>query len=226
MLDGIPARIVKPTLRRAVQAGKRRFICLPLFLGPSQAITGYLPELFEEAARETPDLQFKIADPLAGPDVEHPDARLAEILVEQVDEVIRSASIQGRPKVALVDHGTPLEAVNRLRNRVAGQLQMILGDRVAEVVATSMERRPGDAYAFNEPLLEHLGSEERHRGGTLVVAMFFLLPGRHAGEDGDVARICEHLIRTGTFERIEKTGLIGENRRLVDILEDRLNATL
>ena len=52
-----------------------------------------------------------------------------------------------------------------------------------------MERREGDAYAFNDPLLESLGGISGFAGGRLILAMFFLLPGRHAGEGGDVAEI-------------------------------------
>ena len=56
--------------------------------------------------------------------------------------------------------------------------------------------------------------------------MFFLLPGRHAGEGGDVAEIYAGLIENGTFDSIRTTPLIGESPKLLDILEDRLREVL
>ena len=56
--------------------------------------------------------------------------------------------------------------------------------------------------------------------------MFFLLPGRHAGEGGDVAEICDGLISEGAFELIQNTPLLGEHPMLLEILEDRLRDAL
>ena len=89
-----------------------------------------------------------------------------------------------------------------------------------------MERREGEAYAFNDPLLEKLGEVDDFAGGRLILAMFFLLPGRHAGEGGDVAEICDGLISEGAFEQIQNTPLLGEHPMLLEILEDRLRDTL
>ena len=61
-------------------------------------------------------------------------------------------------QVALVDHGTPAEAVNCVRNAVAQQLSSLLN---RQVQPCSMERRPGPAYAFNEPLLEKLAKQPK-----------------------------------------------------------------
>ena len=75
--------------------------------------------------------------------------------------------------MALVDHGSPIELVSRLRDRVADQLSERLGQSVQPC---SMERREGQ-YAFNDPLLENLAGAPGLAGGALVLAMFFLLPG-------------------------------------------------
>ena len=69
-----------------------------------------------------------------------------------------------------------------------------------------MERRPGPAYAFADPLLENAlrdrfdtfaaakatapDTEERSHL-LVVVALLFLSPGRHAGPGGDIATILE-----------------------------------
>ena len=57
------------------------------------------------------------------------------------------------------------------------------------VVDCSMERRPGNEYSFNDPLLENVFDQGGLDSGDVVVAPAFLFPGNHAGEDGDLARI-------------------------------------
>lgn len=220
LLDGLPATIVKRRMRELIRAGQRDFIILPLFLGPSLAITDYLPSIVEELRQDFNDLVVKVADPIAGRDVEQPDGRLAQMLEEHIlPLVLKTPGAQ----VALVDHGTPIKPVNALRNTVAGQL----ADRLSQPVQPcSMERRDGPDYAFNDPLLENLASEAGYKGSHLVLAMFFLLPGRHAGAGGDVAEIAEGLIRQGDFRSIQISPLLGEHPLLLEILSDRLTAVL
>ena len=219
-LNGIPATIVKRRLRECLAAGHHEFVCLPLFLGPSLAIGDYLPQVVDELSGEYPELKVRIASVLAGEDFDAPDLRLAQMLADQIRALRPSLSA----KVALVDHGTPVIEVNRVRNAVARQLSSELN--LPLVLPCSMERREGGAYAFNDPLLERLGSVEDFAGGRLILAMFFLLPGRHAGEGGDVAEICEGLIAEGTFEQIQNTPLLGEHPMLLEILEDRLREVI
>lgn len=223
-LGGEPATIVRRRLRECVEAGERSFIMLPLFLGPSSAIRDYLPELVEEARQMAPDLSVRIADPLAGADVRQPDTRLAQMLADHVRALVARHEIQ-RSTVALVDHGTPVEPVNVVRNAVAAQLSTLLGSEVLEVVASSMERREGTEYAFNEPLLERIDTVAKNRRDC-IVAMFFLLPGRHAGEGGDVVEICDGLRDQGIFENVYITPLLGEHSLLLEVLEDRLRVCL
>ena len=224
-LDGVAARVVKPTLRRLIATGARKFVFVPLFLGPSRAITDYLPELIAEARVSAPDLQVVVADTLAGVDVAAPDMRLAEMLAEHVRLTMQAAGLS-HPRVALVDHGTPAEVVNQVRNAVADQLALLLQTEVAAVVACSMERREGIEYDFNEPLLERVGQLDGWAAAEVIVALFFLLPGRHAGAGGDVAEICDGLIAQHTLRSAVRTPLLGEHPRLIDILADRLRAAL
>jgi sirohydrochlorin ferrochelatase len=219
-LNGIPATIAKRRLRECLESGQREFICLPLFLGPSLAITDYLPQVIDELQAQYSDLRVRIAKPLAGADPDLPDPRIARILAQQV----KALNPAGDAKVALVDHGTPIIAVNRVRNLVALQLAEELNLPSGGVQACSMERREGEAYAFNDPLLESLGQCRDCAGGRLILAMFFLLPGRHAGEGGDVAELCEGLLAENAFAQIDITPLLGEHPGLLDILEDRLRS--
>ena len=222
-LCGEPATVLEAFFRSRIAGGVNCFTVLPLFLGPSRAITDYVPQLVQEAQKTCSGLRVRIADPLAGADPAAPDPRLAEMVADQVRRTISEVSME-RPRVALVDHGSPVEPVTQVRNAVADQLRGILGEAVRDVRACSMERREGPEYAFNEPLLERVYGEDGAVGGDLVAAMFFLLPGRHAGSGGDVAGICAGLLDRGAFERIRMTGLLAEDPRLLDILEDRLNA--
>jgi hypothetical protein len=222
LLDGVPAIIVKRRLRELAKLRETEFVFLPLFLGPSLAVRDYMPQVIEEVRAEHPEIRVRIAEVLAGLDPDSPDPRLARILAEHV----RAMRPRSSAKVALVDHGTPTEPVNRVRNRVAQQLRAELGAAVAEIQPCSMERREGEAYAFNEPLLENLAQVPNFAGGELILAMFFLLPGRHAGEGGDVAEIYAGLIEDGTFESAETTALLAESPKLLDILEDRLREVL
>ena len=219
-LNGVPATIVKRRLRECLAAGQREFICLPLFLGPSLAISNYLPQVVDELSLEHPDLKVRIASVLAGEDLDAPDPRLAQMLADQ----IRALQPSPDTKVALVDHGTPIIEVNRVRNAVARQLAKELD--LSLVLPCSMERREGEAYAFNDPLLENLREVDDFLGGRLMLAMFFLLPGRHAGEGGDVAEICDGLMADGVFEQIQHTPLLREHPMLLEILEDRLRDAL
>lgn len=219
-LNGVPATIVKRRLRECLATGKREFICLPLFLGPSLAISNYLPQVIDELSLEYPELRVRIASVLAGEDFDAPDPRLAQMLADQ----IRALQPSPDTKLALVDHGTPIIEVNHVRNVVARQLAKELD--LSLVLPCSMERREGEAYAFNDPLLENLREVDDFSGGRLILAMFFLLPGRHAGEGGDVAEICDGLMADGVFEQIHHTPLLGEHPMLLEILEDRLRDAL
>jgi sirohydrochlorin ferrochelatase len=224
-LFGKKAQTVKTSLRKWIEAGERSFVFLPLFLGPSRAIAGYLQELIEEACKLAPGVNVVIAPPLAGENVETPDIRLAEILASHVRETLQGSDL--RPaRIAVIDHGTPEKKVNQVRNAVANQVRDLLGGDVAAVAGCSMERREGAEYDFNEPLLENLGQLEGWQGSDLIVAMFFLLPGRHAGPDGDVAEICKKLVEDSVFPSIQQTTLIGKHSLLIDILADRLSGAL
>ena len=216
-LDGLGATIVRRRLRELIDLGQREIVILPLFLGPSLAIVDYLPKLLAEARELCPDLEVHVAPPLAGVHSGDPDPRLAEILADGVRIQVERHQLRNY-QVALVDHGTPAEAVNSVRNAVAQQLSALL-DR--QVLPCSMERRPGDAYAFNEPLLENLASQpEMMEAHAIVLAMFFLLPGRHAGADGDVAQICEAM---GMSSAIHRSELMASHPTLIDILQDRFH---
>lgn len=211
-LGDVAAEILEPALERRLKAGQSDFLVVPLFFGPSGALTDYLPGRAAHLRARYPQLNVRLAAPLFAPG----DDRLAQILTDRVRAL---GSAAGR--VALVDHGSPVRAVTDVRNELARQLGAMLGPDYT-VAASSMERREGAAYAFGEPLLERLLRAPGWNAGAVTVAMQFLLPGRHAGSGGDVAQICrEAEAASGGALRTTMTGLVGEHPLLLDVLADR-----
>jgi sirohydrochlorin ferrochelatase len=216
-LAGRPAEILEPALLRRRAEGRKEFLIVPLFFGPSGALTEYLPTRVAHLRTKHPELSVQVAAPL----FQVGDDRLARILADQV----LAARANGR-RVALVDHGSPARAVADVRNDLGKQLGTLLGPDFT-VAAASMERRAGAAYDFCEPLLAGLLRQPAWNSGDVTVAMQFLMPGRHAGPKGDVAAVChEAEAASGGALRTTMTGLVGEHPLLIDILADRWKAAL
>ncbi len=223
-LDGEPALIVRQRLVLCAERNEHHVIIIPAFIGPSLAITEYLPKVIAEVKADHPELDVTVADTLCGNDPMQPDERLASILY---DHILTTGPHPSNSTIAMVDHGSPAKVVNTVRNAIATQLTQRCASRSAtqhfDVIASSMERREGEEYAFNEPLLEHIQPKTSHnkRG---IAAMLFLLPGRHAGEGGDVAEICQDIVSREVFEELLITPLLSEHPLLSVILRDRLLA--
>jgi len=83
-----------------------------------------------------------------------------------------------------------------------------------------MERREGDEYAFNEPLLERVIGSEGFQD-EVIVSMLFASPGRHAGPGGDVAQICARSAARHERLRWAMTDLVASHPLLLDLLAER-----
>jgi sirohydrochlorin ferrochelatase len=213
-LGGVPAETIDEALATRASAGVRRVTVVPLFFGPSGALTTYLPEV----ARRFPGIEVRLCPALhrAG------DARLAMIIATNVLGVAIGLGASSEPRpVALVDHGSPTRELTAVRDALACEIAALLGDSF-KVASCSMERREGPAYDFNEPLLERLLAMPPWNSGDVIVAMQFLQPGRHAGPNGDVATICRAAEAASPGLRTHMTALVGESPLLIDILADRL----
>ncbi len=224
LLGGRHAEIFEPALKRLDALGSHDILVLPLFIGPSLAITDYLPERIRSIRTKFPDLKVRVAPSLACGGVAG-DRNLVEILSDGVVRVIRDKGLH-KPAVVLVDHGTPIQAVNAVRQRLLEQLAAFLNERTGNLTAASMERREGAQYDFNEPLLERLLDREGYCRGDVVISMLFLLPGTHAGPGGDIETICASARKRHTDLRTHIAPLIGEDKRLLHILEERLQMCL
>ena len=218
LLDGLPAELFEPALDRLLAAGIREVLALPLFIGPSLAIVRWVPAMLDERRTHYPEAMLRLASPLQGMG----ERRLAGLLAEQVRVQIAPGV---RSRVAVVDHGSPAREVTEVRDTVTAQVRELLGEAVSEVAACSMERRAGPEYEFNEPLLESLLARPGWSDSPLVVALLFVGPGRHAGPEGDVARIV-HTARGGNLVGVKFTRVLGEHPGILDILTDRVRGDI
>ncbi len=218
-LGGVPAPVLEPALDALLEAGHARLLLLPLFFGPSGALTDYVPARLDHVRRRHPAAQLVLARWLV--DVGNAaDTRIAAIVADNVRAVIRRRNL-AKPAVVLVDHGSPRREVAAVRDHLGRQLDGLLRGETGPVAVASMERRPGPAYAFADPLLSAQLRRPPFASGDVVVAPLFLAPGRHAGPDGDVAGICAEAEQAQPGLRVHLAGLVGADPRLVDVLADR-----
>lgn len=223
-LNGRRASTLEPTLRELAAQGCHDTIVLPFFLGPSRAITQFAPQKVHKVSAVYPNFRVGIAASLVDPSREA-DAGIAQILRDEVISTIQRHKLD-RPPLIVVDHGSPEKRVIAVRDHVAMQLREMLGDQVGAFSAASMERRPGPAYAFNEPLLSSLLDAELFNQGAVIVCQLFLSEGRHAGPDGDIARICRSAGMAHAGLKTYSTRPIGFRPDLLGILHRRYRACL
>lgn len=219
-IGGRKAEILEPAIKSRYQAGIRRFRVQPLFFGPSAALTEYIPARRESLTASLPGLELELLPPLAG-GPEGSIRTLAVLLADLAHSAIRAAS-SASPPLVLVDHGTPQRAVSEVRDQVARALAEVLGDSVAQVLPASMERRSGEHFDFNEPLLEKALHQLADEGsGPVVLSHLFFLPGRHAGPGGDIAEICKRVAQERGLT-IHRTPLLAEHPGLARMLAERV----
>lgn len=216
-LQGEAAKTLVPFLREQRQLGNSSFTVLPVFFGASGALVDYLPSRVQALVDEGwEDLQVDVLETLVQPG----DTRVAEVMAQLVRQKLAVSGWQ-QAAVAMCDHGTPSQAVNAVREMVAEQMELLLADTGVTVTACSMERREGAQYDFNEPLLENLLGQPGY-DQKVIVSLLFAAPGRHAGEQGDIATICAEA--QNQFPQLETvmTDLVGsDTESLVEILADR-----
>ena len=198
-LDGLRAWTLASFVRQMVALGQREFLFVPFFISPQGAIGTALRNDLERLQGELGEFDFDFARGLADRGV------LPAIVADRIRvTMVQHALVQ--PPVLLVDHGGPSSASATLRDRIADQVRRELDGEIGPLVAVSME---GD----HPPLLgDELGRAE-FVGRDVVVARLFLSPGRHAGEHGDVARLCLE-----STARCHLTDLVGTHPAAVDAL--------
>lgn len=207
LLGGTPAVIFEQAIARAKADGVSEIVVVPLFIGPSRAITEYLPKVFADA--QLGAMKLSIRPPLYGEDG-------AELLHLLIDNLRLAQGDADKDTILLCDHGSPIIEVTQVRDALARDLAVELAIPSARLIACSMERREGPEYAFNEPLL---ATALPQAAGDVIVLMLFLLPGRHAGPDGDVATIAKEHAKPGA--RVRLSPLLASHPRLAELLAKR-----
>lgn len=212
-LNGIPAESMESLLGSEEPKSWERIVVVPMFFGPSRAITDWLPRHLHAWKKDSPGRSFEILDCLH----HEGDNAIALALFENTTACIDEFGMD-RPFVALVDHGTPLKSVNAVREEVGRQLQEMLGSSIRGFSTCCMERRDGPEFDFNDPLLEDLLQKLDASGREeVVVAQLFLSPGRHAGKRGDLEKICSSFAG-----KVVRTELLGMHPKIIDVLERRV----
>lgn len=217
LLNGIKAETMEPFLAGPIAQSASELRILPFFFGPSRALTEWLPEKLEQWKSQKDGRNFRILDCLH----QSGDTRLAVALEDLCLRSIKRNKMK-KPFLALVDHGTPVFDVHRVREEVGEELKRRMKDYVSGFSTCSMERRDGEEYDFNEPLLENLLVQKKEECEEMLVAQLFLSPGRHAGEGGDLDRICSSFAGSSPSRRLVRTDLLGAHPSVAEILADRI----
>ncbi len=196
-----------PFLRSLVALGQREFVFVPFFISAQGAIGSALRTDLERIQRELGGFEFRFTDGLAARGV------IPKIVAEQIRLAIAHHALHA-PPVIVVDHGGPSPASATLRDQLAAQIRRELGAAIGPLAAASME-------GAHPPLLAAQLRATGFAEGDVIVAPLFLSPGRHAGPQGDLARICH-----AAGAQCHLTGLVGTHPLAVEALAAALQPTL
>ncbi len=224
-LKGVKASVLTGFLRDQLQQNMREFVILPLFFGNSRALTKFIPDVQAELEEEFGNFKVSIMDTLYTPAYLASDNASSGLSIIIHDHILQTAKIKSLAleNIVLVDHGSPSPQITAVRNGVADEVQAMLGQDV-KLEQAVMERRKGKQYDFNGELLEDwLITKAKQGASSAIVTLLFSLPGRHAGEDGDIVTICDSVMQHYPNFKIGISSLVGEHPLLLDILADRLN---
>ncbi len=220
-LGGERAVIFEEALREERDAGWERFCVLPFFIGPTRAITQYLPRVIDRVLERRERARGTISSaPFIYPGASLDDGLLLDLLERRTRGIIEQ-ECEHQPPVILVDHGSPEPAVTAVRDKLAERLSERVRDVAPVVIPASMERRAGAEYDFNEPLLATALRRKPCASGTVVLIPLFLAPGRHAGAGGDIPVICSAAEAENPELRIARADLLGVGDTIVEILAAR-----
>ena len=218
-LGGTLAQTFHEFMTQQLLAGKRDFLLVPLFFGESKAITAFVPDVIQSLEETFGVFKFEIA-PVVYP-LPDGEAQLVSIVY---DHIISLAELNDFPlkNIVLVDHGSPRPEVTAVRQHLVRAVQDKLPQDVLLEEAV-MERREGKEYDFNGALLEDWLLNKARSGETYAsVILLFFLPGRHAGDGGDITEICDAVMQKYPNFKIVVSPLISKHPQLLSILENRL----
>jgi len=222
-LDGKPAQVFTHFMRNQLSEGETEFVLLPVFFGESKALTSFVAEEVKLLKQRYGNFKFDIAE------VVYPLPRGEELLTRIIYEhILLTVTKNNLPlrNVVLVDHGSPNPRVTDVRKHLAKTVQKKLPDGCLLEQAV-MERRDDKQYDFNGDLLKDWLQKKVTAGETsVIVILLFFLPGRHAGEGGDIVEICNSVEKDYSDFNISISPLIAEHSEFISILQNRLNSLI
>ena len=219
LLNGEPASIFYSFMSQQLSQGESEFIVLPLFFGESKALTSLIPDEIESLKQSFGDFTISISE-LIYP-LPTGEGLLCDILYDLITD---TANIQGVTfdNIVVVDHGSPVPRVTNVRKHLVKNLHKRFPADI-KIEQAVMERRPGKQYDFNGNLLEYWLDQKALSGETsAIVSLLFFLPGRHAGDEGDIVEICQSIMNQYPGFKVCICPLISEHPLLISILEQRL----
>ena len=218
-LGGRPAWTLAPWIRAQVTAGEREFTLVPFFISPQGAIGSLLRRDLEALQAEAGGFEFSFAEGLAT------GHTLAAFVEDRVREAAAARALI-RPAVVVVDHGGPSKASAGVRDFVADGARERLRGVIGPLAAASMESPEGPEFHVSRPLLADVLGGPGFDEGDVLIAPLFLLPGRHAGPRGDLARIACAAEARSPGLRCHFTGLVGSHRIATEFLAGALSQAL
>ena len=222
-LEGKAIPLLEALLDRiCLQPNLKEVIVIPLLLVTGGVIYQKIGAMVQDFSRRYTRPTIRMTEALVS-ESDPVEVGIVGMIYEQVRATIEEHLLV-EPRVVLVDHGSPDPTGARTRNYVATRLTELLGRIVEKVVPSSMERRDGVEYDFNEPLFERALVESAQNGsGNIVLARLFLQPGKHNGKDGDVEQICLSVSSRYPSMRIYNLPAVFSEKRLVQLLKRRLS---
>jgi hypothetical protein len=209
-----------PWMRAQLARGEREFVFIPFFISAQGAIGSALRADLEKLQRESQangrELNFTFTEGLAA------RGALAPIIAGRIRETIAGRRLH-LPAVIVVDHGGPSRASAALRDDVTTRVGALLAGAIGPLTAASLE---GAEYPHAHPLFADKLREPGFDQGDVVIAPLFLAPGRHAGSNGDLARIARAAEARQSILRCHFTELAGTHPRAAGGLADALRETL
>jgi sirohydrochlorin ferrochelatase len=218
-IEGGPVWTLAPWIRARVSEGERRFVLIPFFISPQGEVGSSLRRDLEALSGELGGFDFSFTEGLAA------GTALSEIVADRVRGAAAERGLR-QPAVVVVDHGGPSRASAAVRNRVADEVRVRLGGTVGPLAAASMESPEGPGFDFNRPLLAEALAAPGFASGDVLIAPLFLLPGRHAGPEGDLAAIARKAQGRSPALRCPFTDLVGSHPMATEFLSRALIGAL
>ncbi|CAH0475004.1 unnamed protein product [Peronospora belbahrii] len=208
-------------------------VVLPLFIGKTRTLTEYLPATIDKVwATLTPSPSAPLLVRVGGCLVDQENAddpRVAQILLERIEDALDLKKVNEVVTVLVVDHGTLNRDVYDSREFVVKKLRLLLQkyECVKFVGTASMERREGAEYDdCHDPLLAQALAHHTMKNSIVVCATMFLSTDDHTGENNNIDEIIKDVKARHPDVDVRVTEALGTHKLLSEIMHDRYSAVI